>query len=496
MKTVAAIAALIVIGGCNIEPFTLGGGGGGGGNGDAGIGNGDGGGGGGVDAAGPCVPTGPDDQCDEVDNDCDGVVDNDFDKQTDGENCGMCGVRCTGPGAIFDCDLGACVFVECQPGFVDLDPMIAGCEYLCPVFPPQSEDCNGVDEDCDGLIDEVVDLPAPPAGQCRNTADTPCAGVSMICATRGTPAVTTWYCDYPSEVEFDPTVPNGILLNETLCDGLDGDCDGVEDDPFTDLGQECDNGASGICRDAGARACDSLDPSTTFCDLSVLPDPLGTPTAEVCNGLDDNCDGTIDNPVGVDRVVDDMVHVTHSGNDFYVYRHEASRPDATDATAGTSAARSCSNPDVLPWGGISQTGAAAACAVTGKRLCTSDEYLAACAGAAGNLYPYGPAFDASMCNAEPYDGIMGGPDDDVLLPTGSLAMCVSDDQVLDMSGNLKEWTDDITGVTPTGVDIAVLRGGAYDTPALGASCTFRSSRAAINTQLPTVGFRCCSDTAP
>lgn len=84
----------------------------------------------------------------------------------------------------------------------------------------------------------------------------------------------------------------------------------------------------------------------------------------------------------------------------------------------------------------------------------------------------------------------------MLVPTGSLAMCTSDDQVFDLSGNLKEWTNDITGQTPGGTDIAVLRGGAFDTPQHGATCEFRTSRAAIDTILPTIGFRCCSDTAP
>ncbi len=497
MRAIAVAAALLLAAGCTIDPYTIGGGNGGG---DTPDGGGNGTDDGGItdppDAMSACVPTGPDDTCDEVDNDCNGIVDDDFDKTTDGVNCGTCGKRCTALGAIMKCEDSQCVFVECQPGFVDLDPLVDGCEYMCPVFPPQAEDCNGVDEDCDGLIDEVADLPPPPSGLCRTTAGTPCAGVSMVCETRGTPAVTTWYCDYPADVEFDPSVPNGIVLQETLCDGKDGDCDGAADDTFADLGQECDNGQQGICRDVGTRTCDPGDPALTRCDLSVLPDPLGTATAELCNGLDDNCDGIVDNATGADRVIEDMVHITHGANDYYIYRSEASRPDASTTTGGVDTARSCSSTNTIPWRNVSYAGAAAACAAAGMRLCTGAEYLAACEGAAGNAYPYGNAFDGGVCNAEPYDGIAGGSDDDVMLPTGALAMCVSDDQVFDLSGNLKEWTNDITGQTPGGTDIAVLRGGAYDTPAQGATCSFRSSRAAVDTVLPTVGFRCCSDTAP
>ncbi len=485
--------------GCNFSPFELAGGNGADGGGvgfDGGAGND--GGAGTPDAMVVCTPTGPDDQCDDIDNDCNGIVDDNFDKQNDPENCGSCGNRCSEPGAILDCDTGECVFVQCQPGFKDLDSGVAGCEYLCPVFPEQPEDCNGVDEDCDGMVDEAADLPAPPTGQCRTTPGTPCAGVAMICATRGTPAVTTWYCNYPAEVEFDPSVPNGIVLDELLCDGEDGDCDGVADDAFSDLGQECDNGAQGICRDVGERKCDPGDPTQTFCDLTVLPDPIGTMTTETCNGLDDNCDGIVDN-----GVVDDMVHIDHGSNDFYMYRYEASRPDATDVAEGSLEHQSCSNDNVLPWRGVSHSIAAAACAASldsmgqPKRLCTSAEYLAACAGAAGNTYPYGDTFSGSQCNTEPFDGIAGGGDDDILLPTGAAASnCDSADGVADLSGNIKEWTDDLTGQTPGGTDIHVLRGGAYNTPAVGATCDFRTSRAAINTILPTIGFRCCSDNPP
>jgi len=498
LLAMAGTVATLALTGCNFSPFELGGSSADGGIGFLDGGQGGDGGAGGADAMVVCTPTGPDDQCDEIDNDCNGVVDDNFDKQNDPDNCGSCGNRCIEPGSVLNCVSGNCEFIQCQPGFKDLDPATPGCEYVCPVFPEQAEDCNGIDEDCDGMVDEAADLPSPPVGLCRTTAGTPCAGVSMICATRGTPAVTTWYCDYPAQVEFDPTIPNGIVLQEQLCDGEDGDCDGAADDFFTDLGQECDNGAQGICRDIGERKCDPGDPTQTFCDLTVLPDPIGPSTTETCNGLDDNCDGMVDN-----GVVDDMVNVTFGGNDFYIYRYEASRPDATSSNEGALEHQSCSNLNVVPWRGVSHTIAAAACAATPdsmgvpKRLCTSAEYLAACAGNAANTFPYGATFDANQCNTEPFDGVAGGGDDDILLPTGSgLSSCQSDDGVFDLSGNLKEWTDDLTGQTPGGLDIHVLRGGAYNTPAVGATCGFRTSRAAVNTILPSIGFRCCSDNAP
>ncbi len=79
---------------------------------------------------------------------------------------------------------------------------------------------------------------------------------------------------------------------------------------------------------------------------------------------------------------------------------------------------------------------------------------------------------------------------------GALAMCTSDDGAYDMSGNLKEWTNDRRGTTAGGSEIYVVRGGSYESPRFGATCATELSRATVDTLLPTVGFRCCRDTAP
>ncbi len=493
-RVLGALAVMLGLAACQLDPFDLNGGGGDDDDGrDARVGDGGGGDGSGGGDGATCVVTGLDDSCNERDDDCNGTVDDPFDKLTDDANCGVCGNRCTAPNAVLDCQAGSCAFVACLPGFADHDVGQAGCEYRCPVFPPQAEDCNGIDEDCDGRIDEAIDLPTPPQGQCRATAGTPCEGTAMICATRG--LVTTWYCDYPATVEFDPSIPNGIFLQEQRCDGADGDCDGVADDAFTDLGQSCDNGADGVCRDLGVRECDPADDTRTICDLSELPDPIGTATAETCNGLDDDCNGVVDDATGPGRVVDAMAPVTVGTATIYVDTYEASRPDATLMGGGVLTHRACSKPAV-PWRGPTMTAASMACAAAGKRLCTGAEWQAACDDGTGRAYPYGATFDAAACNAEPYDGVPGGSDDDVLLATGAFAACVSSTGPLDLSGNLKEWTDDITGVTGAGTSIAVLRGGSYETPALGATCGFRTSRAAVDTILPSIGFRCCRDAAP
>jgi hypothetical protein len=449
---------------------------------------------------------------DGVDNDCNGTPDDGFDFQNDVENCGGCDQSCfllrppnTLP-ATPGCVNGECRYV-CIAGFADHDndrndpPGTSpnGCEYTCPRFPTVAEECNDLDDDCDGGVDE--DLPAT-QDICPRSDDagTPCFGALATCrdpdGAGGLPK--GWYCVYAPEVDVDPTEPN-LLAEEGRCDGVDNDCDGQTDETFPTVGQECDNGLLGACRDVGERVCDPGDPYTTTCDLSVLPDAdPAAPSAEVCNGVDDNCDGIRDNPdpADPDRVVDDMVHITHSGLDFWIYTYEASRPDADDLDPGVSDARACSRDGALPWTNVTWDDAEAACLAVGKRLCTAAEWVAACQGATGTVYPYGDLYEGAWCNGEDHDGVPGGADDDVLLPTGDLGMCLSADGAYDLSGNVREWTDDLRGTTSGGDPIYVVRGGEYHTPSPGLTCSFDLSQAVYDVVLPTIGFRCCSDTAP
>lgn len=440
-----------------------------------------------LDGAG-CIPSGPDEFCNELDDDCDGLVDEGYNLSSDPAHCGNCATSCTLPNSDVRCNSGSCAFVECLPGFVDSDG-VPGCEYRCPVFPTADEDCNGLDDDCDGMVDERNGLVAAPTDLCRRTVGTPCAGTAAVCETRG--GLTTWYCAYDPSVEFDPIVPNGIRLEETLCDGVDGDCDGIVDDAFG-LGAVCDNGMRGACRDAGRVVCDSADTTRTRCDLAGGVEPVpGAPSVELCNGVDDNCDGIVDNsdPSDAARVIDDMVHVTRGGSDFWIYRYEASRPDASSSVSGIAGARSCSRSGVLPWTQVSFDAAQAACAAAGHRLCTATEWLSACEGASARAYPYGAAYDTDSCN---------GADratPPVVQPTGASAMCTSEAGVVDLSGNVKEWTNDVRAMSASG-DTVVIRGGSFDSPQLGLTCQTDLSRATEDTLLPTLGFRCCSSTAP
>ena len=73
--------------------------------------------------------------------------------------------------------------------------------------------------------------------------------------------------------------------HEEICDALDNDCSGAVDD-VAGLSVSCRVGL-GVCQREGSRVC-SADGSTT---CSVSP---GAPGVETCDGLDNDCDGAID----------------------------------------------------------------------------------------------------------------------------------------------------------------------------------------------------------
>ena len=223
--------------------------------------------------------------CDGADNDCDGSVDEDdasdasnWYADSDGDGYGdpsASSTACAQPsgtvGDSSDCDDGDSA-----------------------VHPGATETCDSVDNDCDGGVDEDA----------TGTA--------------------TWYSDDDGDGYGDPDAsteacaqPSGTVANDSdcddgdsaihpaateLCDGVDNDCDdSVDEDDASDASTwYADNDGDGY-GDPSVSSTACAQPSGTVGDdrpgLEDCDDGDGAihPAAtELCDGIDNDCDGTVD----------------------------------------------------------------------------------------------------------------------------------------------------------------------------------------------------------
>jgi hypothetical protein len=261
--------------------------------------------------------------CDGADNNCDGVTDSDAVDQSlwyedaDGDGYGNDAVTvssCDAPsgyaGAGGDCDD---TDSDYNPGAVELctdrfdyncdgsvayadadNDGYAACEECddgnAAVNPGEVESCNGIDDNCDGSIDEAgalgestFYLDSDGDGYGSSTSITSCSTPSGYVANSSD-------CD-DSNARISPAATES-------CNGVDDDCDGSVDEAGA-------SGESSWYRDADADGYGSSS-ATSSCsqpsgyvanssDCNDSNASINPAAADICDNIDNNCDGAVDN---------------------------------------------------------------------------------------------------------------------------------------------------------------------------------------------------------
>jgi len=235
----------------------------------------------GADGVGDQLVPGP-----SIENDANGSITGGIDSGPADAGCSCpLGYACVDVGSGLECLPDATVACascagdhECLGGRCRaLDGDGSFCAVPCKIGPDQTDSCP-TGFSCTPLTKdgatELVCMPDNGSCTCRPTnlgQQRPCKAAT--CSGTQTCKEQGWtLCDAPG-------------ATEEICDGKDNDCDGAIDDGLPETKACTNNAPGGSC--AGNAICQGKQ--GWVCDAKVA-------TPETCNGVDDDCDGTTDEP--------------------------------------------------------------------------------------------------------------------------------------------------------------------------------------------------------
>ncbi len=180
-------------------------------------------------------------------------------------------------------------------GFIN----VYDCDDLNPEINPDAiEICDNIDNDCDGMVDDSLTITSyfvDSDGDGFGDASAASLDTCLTDAPTGYVA-NNLDCD-DANVELNPDATE-------VCDGIDNDCNGMVDDSLTITSYYVDADDDGF-GDASAASLDTCltDAPTGYVannlDCDDANAELNPDAAEVCDGIDNNCDGMVDEGIPI-----------------------------------------------------------------------------------------------------------------------------------------------------------------------------------------------------